>query len=106
MNLNFFLLIFSNDKIFAFFLEWKSDPTFSIASQSDRHSSTNTATRRFQVIKPQQNVTDLFDTSLKDTLNRGFSSTNRLINKLESFTKDWEVFIQNISFLLKIILKF
>jgi len=81
----------SNDKIFAFFLEWKSDPTFSIASQSDQNSKTNTVTRRFQVVRPHQNLTDLLDDSLKDTLRKKYSSTNRLINKLESFTKDWEV---------------
>lgn len=42
-------------------------------------------------MKPHENLTDLIDQSLKADLHKGYSSTNRLLNRFDTFTKDWEV---------------
>jgi len=78
----------NTDKIFAFFLEWKSDNHYALNKEEGQKKAN---ARRFQVVKPHENLTDLIDQSLKADLHRNYSSTNRLLNKFETFTKDWEM---------------
>jgi hypothetical protein len=71
-------------------LEWKGDDTFALAEGAVSNG-------HFQLIKPDERLADLIaDNLLSESSKKlkGFSSTNRLINKKlgESFIKDWEVF--------------
>lgn len=76
--------IFSTDKICAFFLEWKNDSF---------HEHANTK-GHFQLVKQDEKLTDLIAGNLlgpSKGLNKSFSSTNRLLNRGNTFVKDWEV---------------
>ncbi len=88
-NNKVFTLFSSTDKICAFFLEWKNDPTFQYNTETMPKSG-------FQLVKHDEKVADLLDdnlvansTNLK--INKSFSTTNRLINHKTNFVKDWEV---------------
>ncbi|CAF0703097.1 unnamed protein product [Brachionus calyciflorus] len=81
----------STDKICAFFLEWKSDNTYSLTDKKVPKS-------RFQLVKQDEKLADLIyenillKNSSQSNLKKNFSTTNRLINKgIDSFVKDWEV---------------
>ncbi len=78
------MLFFSTDKICAFFLAWKFDPTFALSPETPRG--------RFQLVKedskiPQSNRTKNINNDILMT------SSAKLISKQDSFVKDWEVSI-------------
>lgn len=74
----------TTDKICAFFLEWKND-------SFHEHSNTK---GHFQLVKQDEKLTDLIAGNLLGPtkgLNKSFSSTNRLLNRGNTFVKDWEI---------------
>ncbi len=80
------------DKICAFFLEWKNDPT-SMANSMDFKVPVS----GFRLVKEDEKLADLIADNLLTShltlkFNKSFSTTNRLINKgTLNFVKDWEV---------------
>lgn len=98
MKTNLVYLFKSTDKICAFFLQWRSDNTFTITDEKVPKS-------RFQLVKPDE-LTEIVEQTIKsmdlsNKLTKSFSTTNRLINKnIGSFVKDWEV--KNKKFLVKL----
>lgn len=95
LNLVFNLILSNNlstDKICAFFLEWKPDPTFAADSSL---SSDMEGVGQFQLVKQHENLQELIADALATTdspVLKSSPSTNRLIHKnLPHFVKDWEV---------------
>ncbi len=88
----FQIFVLRTDKICAFFLEWKNDPT-SMANNIDNKESVS----GFRLVKEDEKLADLIADNLLAShlslkFNKSFSTTNRLINKgTMNFVKDWEV---------------
>jgi hypothetical protein len=73
--MNHFFL--STDKIYAFFLAWKFDPTFAMSAETPRG--------RFHLIK------DDYNKIMNNDLENLKSGTRRLLTQRRTFIKDWEV---------------
>jgi hypothetical protein len=93
------------DKICAFFLEWKFDPTYSppplLSSLSDSNMSSKGG-HQFRLVKQDEKLSDLISEELGPSMTttatgslanmKSVASTNRLIHKhIASFVKNWEV---------------
>jgi hypothetical protein len=77
------LKINSTDKICAFFLAWKFDPTFALSHDMPRG--------RFQLVKEDSKVAVDNLNGVLTNNDISMSSSAKTLSKQESFVKDWEV---------------
>lgn len=92
----------STDKICAFFLEWKADPSSHLSDELENETdeeSGDVPHGQFRLVKQNEKLNELISDALasSDAMLKSSPSTNRLINKnISSFVKDWEVIISTL----------